>query len=215
MLLTYFKKLSVQPASQATVWTGGGGHCGGSRSTCQLIDGVEGASLDRHCRSAPPSRQRAPSCVTSLMRPRLFAAFMLFFSPVVFKVQRLLHWTPQIPQVCLEWMWQVALLLCFGPPEVSSSTSITCATQHKRLALQIPLSSFLPWVFNKSPTVFKRNRQVSEWQITPMHRQAQDDNHGKLTTGRRSCNLPVESNGEPLFFFFRDASGSRSLIDCH
>lgn len=34
-----------------------------------------------------------------------------------------------------------------------------------------------------------------------MHRQALDDYHGKLTTGWGSCNLPVESNGKPPFFF--------------
>lgn len=39
------------------------------------------------------------------------------------------------------------------------------------------------YVFNESLTVFKRNRQVSEWQITPVDRQALDDYHGKLTTG--------------------------------
>lgn len=44
------------------------GHCWGKKdslSTCQLIDGVEGASLDRHCRSAPPFRQRALASVLS------------------------------------------------------------------------------------------------------------------------------------------------------
>lgn len=68
-----------------------------------------------------------------------------------------------------------------GPPKESSSTSVNCATQHKRLPLQLSLPAY--YVFNESVTVFKRNRQVSEWQITPVHRQAQDDYCGKLTTG--------------------------------
>lgn len=51
---------AVSPASYR-------GHCWkkDSLSTCQLIDGVEGASLDRHCCSAPPFRQRALASVLS------------------------------------------------------------------------------------------------------------------------------------------------------
>lgn len=153
----------------------------GSLNTCQLIDGVEGASLDRHCCNAPPSRQRALASV--LIHP---SSPPSCFSASVFKVQRLSHWAVQRPQVFLEWMWQVFFFWCrsasiLGPPKESSSTSVNCATQHKRLALQLCLPAY--YVFNESLTVFKRNRQVSEWQITPMHRQALDDYHGKLTTG--------------------------------
>lgn len=100
-----------------------------------------------------------------------------------------------------------------GPPEESLSTSVNRATQHKRLPLQLSLPAY--YVFNESLTVFKRNRQVSEWQITPVHRQALHDYHGKLTTDRGSCNLPVESNGRLFFFSPRKASGSLSQIDCY
>lgn len=82
-------------------------------------------------------------------------------------------------------MWEVSFgcrsAAILGPPKESSSTSVNCATQHKRLPLQLSLLAH--YVFNESLTVFKRNRQVLEWQITPVHRQALDDYHGKLTTG--------------------------------
>lgn len=82
-------------------------------------------------------------------------------------------------------MWEVSFgcrsAAILGPPKESSSTSVNCATQRKRLPLQLSLPAH--YVFNESLTVFKRNRQVLEWQITPVHRQALDDYHGKLTTG--------------------------------
>lgn len=84
-----------------------------------------------------------------------------------------------------EWMWEVsfcaAVLLYWDLLKESSTTSVNCATQHKRPPLQLYLPAY--YVFNESLTVFKRNRQVSEWQIAPMHRQPLDDYHGKLTTG--------------------------------
>lgn len=86
------------------------------------------------------------------------------FPASVFKVQRLLHWAVQRPQVCLEWMRQVFFWCCsasiLGPPKESSSTSVNCATQHKRLALQLSLS--LPIMFLTSPLQFSRGTGRSQ-----------------------------------------------------
>ncbi|MEQ2157809.1 hypothetical protein GOODEAATRI_005651 [Goodea atripinnis] len=66
-------------------------------------------------------------------------------------------------------------------------------------SLQLPLPAY--YVFNESLTVSKWNRQVMEWQITPMRMQALDDYHSNLTTGSGSCNLPAETNTKFFYFF--------------
>lgn len=181
-ILTYSKMLSVQQLHGLLFKKA-------SLSTCHLIDGAEGASLGSHCCSAPQYRQRAFCFNVLLVNFRHLHVLLFFFWSSLFEVQRLLSDITLLykePRCGCKGMHVESILWCrsasiLGPPKESSSTSINCATQHKRLPLQLSLTAY--YVFNESVTVFKRNRQVSEWQITPMHRQAQDDYHGKLTTG--------------------------------
>lgn len=181
-----------------------------SSSTCQLIDGVEGAS---HGCNAPPCKRHFHFNVCLVNLPPFFFLWALIISCMCFRLLNDINddalGATKIPGVwgwglvffIFKWMWEVFFgyrsATILGPPKESSSTSVNCATQHKRLPLQLSLLAH--YVFNESLTVFKRNRQVLEWQITPVHRQALDDYHGKLTTGWGSYNLPVESNGK--FFF--------------
>lgn len=158
----------------------------GSLNTCQLIDGVEGASLDRHCCNAPPSRQRALASVLSVPCESTPHRHLHAFLRQCLRCRDCYTGLYKDPRCvwngCGKCFFGAALLLYLDllkSPHPPPSTVLL----NTRGWLYNSLSLSAYYVFNESLTVFKRNRQVSEWQITPMHRQALDDYHGKLTTG--------------------------------
>lgn len=119
----------------------------GSLSTCQLIDGVEGASLDQHCCNAPPSMQRALASVLSVPHESTPRRHLHAFLRQCWRCRDCYTGLYKDPRCvwngcgkCFFWCRSASIL---GPPKESSSTSVNCATQHKRLALQLSLSPCL------------------------------------------------------------------------
>lgn len=166
----------------------------GFLSTRQLIDEVEGASLDRRCRGAAP-------CRCANVPPFLLSSAASHPTTPTHPCSSLHKDSRWVSKGHGNVLNRAPLLnsdLVKGPhPPPSTAPLIARGWLH---------SALLPRLLR-----FQRVLASFQWEkaglrttnYSCVYRQAPDDYHGKLTTGWGSCNLPVESHGSPPHPRFR------------
>lgn len=175
---------------------------------------MEGATLDQHCSSAPPSRQPFPAFVLSgphgstpghQLHPFLCSSLTCCYTR--------LHKDPWcVWNGCCKVFFVPVLLLnldlSMSPHPPPSTVLLSRRWWHFHCLSQSVMILTSSLQFSRG---IGRSQNVK---LLPVHKLALDDYHGKVTTGWGICNLSVESNHKPTFFS-RKASGSLFLIDCH